>query len=99
IVEERIVSAGRLAAARAVNLFPERVEADGADDDIAAHDVAGRAVEAERLGELEVLLDGGFDLVARHVLLDPRDVEADVLRDRDCAPPVRLAPPSDHLPL
>src|SRR5262249_14451741 len=91
MVEGGIVSAGRLAAARAVDLFFERLQADGADEDIAAHDVARRAVEAERLGELEVLLNWGFDLVAGHVLLDPRDVEADVLRGRECARLVRLA--------
>src|SRR6516225_10862185 len=60
IVEAGIGSAGRLAAARAVDLFLERVQADRADEDIVAHDVAGRAVETERLGELEVLLDRGF---------------------------------------
>src|SRR5215469_5958851 len=49
--EARLSSAGRLAAARAVDLFLERVQADRADEDIVAHDVAGRAVEAERLGE------------------------------------------------
>src|SRR6516164_10245081 len=50
IVEASLGSAGRLAAARAVDLFLERVQADRADEDIVAHDVAGRAVEAERLG-------------------------------------------------
>src|SRR5262249_14287892 len=49
--------AGRLAAARGIHLFLERVEADGAHHDIAAHDVARRAVEPERVGELEALLD------------------------------------------
>src|SRR4029077_5808080 len=66
--------AGRLAAACGVNLFLERIEADRADHDVVAHDVARRAVEAERVGELEAFFDGGFDLVARHVLLDPCDV-------------------------
>src|SRR5215470_2647294 len=97
IVEARLGSAGRLAAARAVDLFLERVQADRADEDIVAHDVAGRAVEAERLGELKVLLDRGFDLVARHVLLDPRDVEADVLGGRECACEVRLAAAAEQL--
>src|SRR6516162_9041605 len=97
IVEARLGSAGRLAAARAVDLFLERVQADRADEDIVAHDVAGCAVEAERLGELEVLLDRGFDLVARHVLLDPRDVEADVLGGRERAREVRLAAPAKQL--
>src|SRR5215831_725029 len=93
----RLGSAGRLAAARAVDLFLERIQADRADEDIVAHDVAGRAVEAERLGELEVFLDRGFDLVARHVLLDPRDVEADVLGGRERARQVRLATAAEQL--
>src|SRR5215467_8332624 len=97
IVEARLGSAGRLAAARAVDLFLERVQADRTDEDIVAHDVAGRAVEAERLGELEVFLDRGFDLVARHVLLDPRDVEADVLGGRERARQVRLATAAEQL--
>src|SRR5260370_39106326 len=97
IVEAGIGSAGRLAAARAVDLFLERVQADRADEDIVAHDVAGRAVEAERLGELEVFLDRGLDLVARHVLLDPRDVETDLLGGRQCARQVRLAAPAQQL--
>src|SRR4029077_13711184 len=40
IVEAGVGSAGRLAAARAVDLFLERVQADRADEDIVAHDVA-----------------------------------------------------------
>src|SRR6266404_1416405 len=97
IVEAGIGSAGRFAAARAVDLFLERVQADRADEDIVANDVAGRAVEAERLGELEVFLDRGLDLVARHVLLDPRDVETDLLGGRECARQVRLAAPAEQL--
>src|SRR3954469_11158552 len=64
------LSARRLAAACRVDLFLERIGADGADDDIGAHNVARRAVEAERLGQFEALLDRGLHLVARHVLLD-----------------------------
>src|SRR5215468_5040711 len=70
-------SAGRLAAARGVELFLEGTEPDRADHHVAADDVARRAVEAERLGELEALLELRFHLVARHVLLDLRHVEAD----------------------
>src|SRR5262249_9967826 len=39
-------SAGRLAAARGVDLFLQRIEADRADYDVGAHHVARRAVEA-----------------------------------------------------
>src|SRR6266511_6492399 len=60
-------SACGLAAARGINLFFERVDTDRADDDIGANHIARRAVEAERLGELEAFFEGGFDLVARHV--------------------------------
>src|SRR5262245_16643404 len=73
-------SACRLAATRGVNLFLKSIEADGADDDILAHHVARRAVEAQCLGELEAFLDRGLHLVARHVLFDLRDVEPDLLR-------------------
>src|SRR5262252_8030725 len=90
-------SARRLAATRGVNLFLESIEADGADDDILAHDVARRAVEAQRLGELEAFLDRGFHLVARHVLLDLRDVEPDLLRRRQGARLVGLAAPAEQL--
>src|SRR5262249_57325478 len=79
-------SAGRLAAAaRGVDLVLERTEADGADHDVVADHVARRAVEAERLGELEALLDLRLDLVAGHVLLDARDVETHLLADGERA--------------
>src|SRR6266852_2258019 len=88
----RGASTGRLAAARGVDLLLERAEADRAD-----HDLAGRAVEPERLGELEALLDLRLDLVAPHVLLDARDVEADFLGDRERARLVRLAAAAEQL--
>src|SRR5262245_40636281 len=90
-------SARRLAATRAVNLFLESIEADGADDDILAYDVARRTVEAERFGELEAFLDRGLHLVACHVLLDLRDVEADLLRRRERARLVGLATAAEQL--
>src|SRR4051794_5854277 len=90
-------SARRLAATRRVDLFLERIGADGADDDISAHHVARRAVEAERLGELEALLDRGLHLVARHVLLDLGHVEADFLGDGEGTRLVRLSAAAEQL--
>src|SRR5262245_32405283 len=93
----RRASARRLAATRGVNLFLECIEADRADHDILAHDVARRAVEAERLGEPEALFERGLHLVACHVLLDLRDVEPDLLRRRERARLVRLAAAAEQL--
>src|SRR5215469_596081 len=90
-------SAGRLAAARGVQLFLEGAEPDRADHHVAANDVARRAVETERLGELEALLELRFHLVARHVLLDLRHVEADLLGDRQRARLVGLAAAAEQL--
>src|SRR6202008_4600422 len=90
-------SAGRLAATRGVNLFLERIETDRADHDLLAHDVARRAVEAERLGELEALLDRRLHLVAGDVLLDTRDVKPDLLRHRERARLVGLAAAAEQL--
>src|SRR5689334_23892457 len=75
--------AGGLAAARDVHLLLERVEADRADHHLGAHHIARRAVEAEGLGDPHVLLDRGAHLVARHVLLDARDVEPGLLGGRE----------------
>src|SRR6266481_1103334 len=95
--EEVAHLAGRLAAARGIHLFLERVEADSTDHHIAAHDVARRPVEPERVREFEVLLDGGLDLVARHVFFDSRDIESRVLRGGKRARFVRLAAPAEQL--
>src|SRR3974377_1833834 len=76
---ERKRSAGGLAAARDSGLLLQPLHADGADHDLLADDVAGRAVEAHILGELEVLLDRGLHLRARQILLDLRGVEAGFL--------------------
>src|SRR5260370_9423621 len=81
IVEAGIGSAGRLAAARAVDLFLERVQAARADENIVAHAVAGRSVEAERLCELEVFLARSLAPVPRLALPDPRDPETHLPRD------------------
>src|SRR5215831_20792439 len=83
--------AGGLAAARDVDLLLERLEADRAHDHFFADHVARRAVEPERLGELPALLDRGEHLVAAHVLLDARHVEARLLGGLERARLVGLA--------
>src|SRR5215467_14283419 len=70
IVEARLGSAGRLAAARAVDLFLERVQADRADEDIVAHDVAGRAVEADVLGGRECACKVRLAAAAEQLLME-----------------------------
>src|SRR5690242_12769241 len=72
-------SAGGLAAACDADLFLQALEADRADHDLLADDIARRAVQAHLLGELEVLLDGRLDLGAREILFDLRGVEAGFL--------------------
>src|ERR1700733_4532096 len=54
------------------------VQSHGADNQLGADHIARRAVDAERVGELHILVDRGLDLVAVHVLVDPRHVEAGV---------------------
>src|SRR5580692_1749421 len=61
----------------------QRVEADGAHHQFGADHIARRAADAEGVGELHVLVDGGLDFVAVHILLDPRHVEAGVLGGRE----------------
>src|ERR1700761_18630 len=65
------------------DLLAQRIEADGADHDFLADHVARGAVDAERLGELHVLLDRLFHLVAAHVAFETRHVESDFLGDRE----------------
>src|SRR5262249_15779862 len=95
--EEVARLAARLAAARCVHLFLERVEADGAHHDIVSHDVARRSIEPERVRELEALLDGGLDLVARHIFFDPRDIESRLFRSGKRARLVRLVAAAEQL--
>src|SRR5437588_6857353 len=91
------MSAGGLAAARGVDLFFERVEADRADDDVAADPVARCAVKAERLGQLEAFLELPLDLLAPHVLFDASHVEADFFRDGQRTRLVRRAAAAEQL--
>src|SRR5438093_10578915 len=74
------------------HLLLERRQTDRADDHFGADNIARRAVEPERLGDTHVLLQRGLDLVSRHVLLDARHVEADLLGDRECVGAIGLAP-------
>src|SRR4029453_12218689 len=94
---QRRGSARGLAAACGINLFLERVETDRADDDIGANHIARRAVEAERLGQLEAFFKGSFDLVAGHVLLQACHVESDVLRGCERTRKVRRAASAEQL--
>ena len=55
--------------ARAPDLLLERRQPDRADHDFGADDVARRAVEPQRFGDVHVLLEGGLGFVPGHVLL------------------------------
>src|ERR1700739_4879645 len=57
----------RLAATRPVYLAAQRVETDGAHNDIRADEVARRAVQPELVAERVDLVDRRLDLVALHV--------------------------------
>src|SRR5258708_13651636 len=74
-IRAAIRSARRLAATGEADLFLQAVEADGADYDLLADHVAGRAVHAHRLGELEILLDVSFHFRACQILFDPGGIE------------------------
>ena len=69
----------------AASLLLQAVDADRADHDFIADHIAWGAADAERVGELHALIDRLFHLVAVHVLLDARHVEADFLGDRERA--------------
>src|SRR5579885_162314 len=89
--------AGRLAATGRVDLFAQTIEADSADDDIVADDVTRRAVEAQRLGQLHVLVERLVDFGALHVLLQFVHVEPDLLGDCEGALAVDMAAAAEHL--
>src|SRR5688572_28808705 len=88
---------GGLLHPRGLDLLPQHREADGPDHHVVVDDVAWRAVEPERLGELHAFLQGRLDLVALEVLLQPRHVEADFLGDGKRARLVDLAAPGEQL--
>src|SRR5262245_9738861 len=90
-------SAGRLAATGGVDLLAQLCGADRANHHVAAGHVARRAVEPERLGELEAFLERLLDLVAGEILFDAADVEANVLRRRQRACLVGLAASAQQL--
>src|SRR5580704_12889379 len=60
------------------DFFLQGVEPNGAHHQFGADHIARRAADAERVGELHILVDRGLDLVAVHILLDPRHVEAGI---------------------
>src|SRR5262245_54250820 len=68
--------ASRLAAAGHVDPFLEDRKPDRPDHRLVADHIARRAVEPHRLGDLEALGQRGLHLLARHVLLEARHVEA-----------------------
>src|SRR5260370_5939603 len=82
---------------RGADLLLERRQADGADDNFGADDIARGAVEPQCLGDAHVLLERGLGFVAGHVLFDARHVEADLLRDRERMGPVGLASAAEQL--
>src|SRR5579863_8284435 len=69
---------------RGGELLLQFVEADRSDHKLIADDIARRAVDADRVGELHVFVDGGLHFGAVHVFLEPRHVEADFLGDGEC---------------
>src|SRR6266516_2389490 len=77
---------------RDADLLFQRRHAHRADDDFAADDIARRAVEPQRIGDMHVLLERGLGLVAGHVLFDARRIEADLLGDGERVGAVGLAP-------
>ncbi len=80
-----------------LDLRLQLVEPDRADDDFVADHVARRAVDAERVGKLHVLVDRRLHLVAVHVLFDARHVEADFLGDGERARLVGRAAAAEEL--
>src|SRR6476661_1002232 len=62
---------------RGADLLLERRQADRADNNFGADDVARGAVEPQCLGDMHVLIERGLGLVAGHVFFDARHVEAD----------------------
>src|SRR5216684_6417914 len=82
---------------RGADLLLERRQADRADDNFGADDIARGAVEPQCLGDAHVLLERGLGFVAGHVLFDARHVEADLLGDRERMGPVGLASAAEQL--
>src|SRR6266700_2907722 len=82
---------------RGADLFPECRQADRADDDLGADDVARSAVEPQCLGDVHVLLERGLGLIAGHILFDARHVEADVFGDGERVGPVGRTPAAEQL--
>src|ERR1700689_2025652 len=77
----RIQTVWRLLLCRRELLF-QGIESHGADNQLGADDIARCTADAERVGKLHILVDRDLDLVAVHILLDPRHVEARVFGSR-----------------
>src|SRR5208283_1319480 len=77
-------SAGDAAAlVNRIDLVPELIVADRADDDILADDEGRRAIDLQRVSELHALVESGLDVGALHVLGEPVHVEPELLGDRE----------------
>src|SRR5215469_10779800 len=59
---------------------PECRDTDRTKEEVIAYHVAGRAADADRAGELDVLGDRRTDLIARHVAFERSEVEALIQR-------------------
>src|SRR5690606_3615070 len=69
----------------------ELLVADGARHDLVAHDIARRAVDPERVGQLVALDQRRLDLLALEIALELRHVRTRRLRGFPCLGAVRLA--------
>src|SRR5579862_3411453 len=65
--------------AQCVDFLFQLVVPDSSDHELIADHVARCAVDAERVGKLQILGNRGFDFVAVHVLHETPHVEADLL--------------------
>src|ERR1700687_1043654 len=93
----RVRSTGCLAATGTADLAAQRIETDRADHHVITHHITRRAVEAERLGELEALFQREADLVARQVLFKSGHVHPDLLGDGERARLVDLTAAAEQL--
>ena len=80
-----------------LDLLFQFVEPDGAHHHLVADHVGRRAADAERIGELHVLVDRRLHLVAVHVLLEAGHIETDLLGDGERARLVGRAAAAEEL--
>ncbi len=68
-----------VATARRLDPLLQCGDPDGTENHFVTDDIGGGAVDAHGAGELHVLAERGADLIARGILLQPRDVEGLIL--------------------